>query len=187
MFKELLHLYQFVDQTMAMLFKKFPEEVMCKKGCTDCCNAVFDLSYIEAVFLLSIFQKLPRQTREEILLRCQTAEQQWQKIFTDGGDPSLARIRCPLLGENGQCSCYEARPINCRTYGVPTIINGSAHVCGLSKFSKGKSYPTLDLAPLQKSLYDYSVAAAGQSLADKRWSVATLLLHPEQLITEEKK
>jgi Fe-S-cluster containining protein len=181
MFAKLLHLYQFVDQTMAMLFEKFPDEVRCGKGCTDCCNAVFDLSYIEAANLLTLFRHLEPNTQNEILDRCRTAEQQWQKIFTGQGDPSTARIRCPLLGDQGLCHCYAARPINCRTYGVPTVINGAAHVCGLSNFSKGKSYPTVDLAPLQKSLYEYSVESAGEKLGRQRWPVAAILLHPEQL------
>ncbi len=182
MFNELLHLYQFVDQTMAMLFKKFPDEVMCQSGCTDCCNAVFDLSFIEAAYLLTTYRSLPPQTREEILQRCLPAEKEWKEIFSGEGDPSRERIRCPLLGDDGKCCCYQARPINCRTYGVPTIINGKGHVCGLSKFSKGKTYPTLDLGPLQKSLYDYSVNAAGEQLGKKRWPVAAVLLHPQELI-----
>jgi len=184
MFAKLLHLYQFVDQTMAMLFKRFPDEINCGKGCTDCCNAVFDLSYIEASNLLAHFKALPAYIKSEILARCSLAEQQWQQIFASKTDPSTARIRCPLLSDQGLCHCYDARPINCRTYGVPTVINDSAHVCGLSDFSMGKSYPTIDLAPLQLSLYEYSVASAGEKLGRQRWPVALILLHPEKLTAE---
>ncbi|MCB2183309.1 MAG: hypothetical protein KQH63_14845 [Desulfobulbaceae bacterium] len=185
MFNDLLHLYQFVDQTMSILFQRYPEEIMCKKGCTDCCNAAFDVSYIEGAFLLTAFRELPPDICEQILQRCQKAEKEWDQVLSGEIDPSRARIRCPLLNDSGQCSCYKARPVNCRTYGVPTIIKGSAHVCGLSKFSKGKSYPTVDLEPLQKSLYDYSVATAGDDLGIRRWPVSILLLHPDQLIAAE--
>ncbi|MCK9294343.1 MAG: YkgJ family cysteine cluster protein [Desulfobulbaceae bacterium] len=181
MFAKLLHLYQFVDQTMAMLFDRFPAEIRCGKGCTDCCNAVFDLSYIEAANLLAHFKTLPPDSQNEILAGCPPAEQQWLEIFQGNGDPSTARIRCPLLSSQGLCRCYAARPINCRTYGVPTVINGAAHVCGLSNFSMGSSYPSLDLAPLQRSLYEYSVDSAGEKLGRQRWPVAVILLHPEQL------
>jgi Fe-S-cluster containining protein len=184
MFAKLLHLYQFVDQTMAMLFNRFPDEIRCGKGCTDCCNAIFDLSYIESSYLLALFKTLPPDIRGEILARCPSAAQQWQEIFDSKADPSTARIRCPLLSDQGLCHCYAARPVNCRTYGVPTVINGSAHVCGLSNFSIGKSYPTLDLAPLQHSLYEYSVKSADEKLGRQRWPVAIILLHPEKL-TEE--
>ena len=181
MFAKLQHLYQFVDQTMAMLFERFPDEVRCGKGCTDCCNAVFDLSYIEAANLLSLFRDLPPEIQNEILARCPTAEQQWLEIAAGRNDPSTARIRCPLLSDQGLCHCYAARPINCRTYGVPTVIHGAAHVCGLSNFSKGKSYPTIDLAPLQHSLYEYSAASGGEDLGRQRWPIAVILLHPERL------
>lgn len=181
MFAKLLHLYQFVDQTMAMLFNRFPDEIRCGKGCTDCCNAIFDLSYIESSYLLVLFKTLPPDIRGEILARCPSAAQQWQKIFNSKADPSTARIRCPLLSDQGLCHCYAARPVNCRTYGVPTVINGSAHVCGLSNFSIGKSYPTLDLAPLQHSLYEYSVENVGQKLGRQRWPIAIILLYPEKL------
>ncbi|MBU0968523.1 MAG: YkgJ family cysteine cluster protein [Proteobacteria bacterium] len=181
MFAKLLHLYQYIDQTMAMLFDRFPSEIRCGKGCTDCCNAVFDLSYIEAANLLAHFQTLTPDLQNEILTGCPQAEQQWQEIFKDKGDPSTARIRCPLLSDQGLCRCYAARPINCRTYGVPTVINGAAHVCGLSNFSRGSSYPTLNLAPLQRSLYEYSVESAGEQLGGQRWPVAAIFLHPEQL------
>ena len=184
MFAKLLHLYQFVDQTMAMLFNRFPDEIRCGKGCTDCCNAIFDLSYIESSYLLALFKTLPPDIRGEILARCPSAAQQWQEIFNSKADPSTARIRCPLLSDQGLCHCYAARPVNCRTYGVPTVINGSAHVCGLSNFSIGKSYPTLDLAPLQHSLYEYSVESADEKLGRQRWPVAIILLHSEKL-TEE--
>lgn len=180
MFSKLLHLNQFVDQTMAMLFQKFPDEVMCHKGCSDCCNAVFDLSLVEACYLVTLFQKEDETTRREVLERSKLAQEQWQEFFTSGSDPSQGRIRCPLLADTGVCACYRARPINCRTYGVPTVINGTGHVCGLSKFDKGKSYPTLDLTPLQKSIYEYSVQLGGKELGNKRWSVAAVVLNPEQ-------
>lgn len=157
---------------------------MCSKGCTDCCNAVFDLSFIEAAYMLTVFKTLFPETREKILEKSLEAEKQWQKIRANRSDPSFERIACPMLNDHGQCSCYSARPINCRTYGVPTIINGTAHVCGLSKFLKGTSYPTINLAPLQKSLYEYSTTAAGEQLGRNRWPVSVLLLHPDQLIVK---
>ncbi len=180
MFSQLLHLNQFVDQTMTMLFQKFPDEVRCHKGCSDCCNAVFDLSFIEACYFVTNFQKVDEVTRQEIVERAKHAHEQWVALFSGGSDPSHGRIRCPLLADTGVCACYRARPINCRTYGVPTVINGTGHVCGLSRFDKGKSYPTLDLAPLQKSLYEYSLQYGGEELGSKRWSVAAVVLNPEQ-------
>lgn len=181
MFTNLEQLYQFVDQTMAVLHEQFRNEVKCHKGCTDCCNAVFDVSYIEAKYILSLFEKLDTVTRKEILDRANIAQQQWQQMLDSQKDPSLLRIKCSLLNTNGECECYQARPVNCRTYGVPTVINEKGHVCGLSGFSKGETYPTINLNRLQESLYQYSVEAGGEACGCKRWSIAEILLNPECL------
>lgn len=184
MFTNILHLYQFVDQTMAVLHDQFPEEIKCHKGCTDCCNAAFDVSYIEARLLLAFFERLDKDTRKQITEQARKAWNEWQNMITTHCDPSLTRIRCPLLNDNGECACYRARPVNCRTYGVPTVINGEGHVCGLSGFSKGVSYPTINLSRLQESLYQYSIEAGGESHGSRRWTIAEILLHPERLENE---
>jgi Fe-S-cluster containining protein len=180
MFDRLLHLYKFIDQTMAVLYNQFPSEVKCHKGCTDCCHAVFDLSFIEAQYLLELFNTLPESTQKHILGRAEHAQQEWQQMVLKNDDPAHARIQCPLLNDAGECECYPARPVNCRTYGVPTVINKHAHVCGLSGFEKGSSYPTINLTPLQESLYQYSLEAGGETLGNMRQPVAEILLHSKE-------
>ncbi|MBC8317612.1 MAG: YkgJ family cysteine cluster protein [Desulfobulbaceae bacterium] len=182
MFTNLLHLYQFVDQAMAVLHEQFHEEVKCHKGCTDCCNAAFDVSYIEARYLLSFLETLDKDTRKQLTTQAHEASKEWQVMISNQADPSVTRIRCPLLNDNGECACYRARPVNCRTYGVPTVINGEGHVCGLSGFVKGESYPTINLSPLQESLYQYSIGAGGESCGSKRWTIAEIILEPQRLL-----
>jgi Fe-S-cluster containining protein len=70
------------------------------------------------------------------------------------------RIRCPLLDEGEKCGMYEARPITCRLYGIPTVIGGQAHTCGLSQFEEGKQYPTVKLDNIQRRLYEISFELA---------------------------
>ena len=177
MFTKLKKLYAFVDDTAQRVRERFPAEVKCRPGCTDCCSAVFDLSYIEAAFMAHCFQELEAETKKLILAQAEQALAEWQQLFAaPEPDPSTARIRCPLLNSEGLCSCYRARPVNCRTYGVPTIIHGSGHVCGLSGFRKGKSYPTINLDPLQQSLYEYSLELGGKEAGAGRWPVAAVLL-----------
>ncbi|WP_337391828.1 hypothetical protein [Desulfovibrio sp.] len=66
------------------------------------------------------------------------------------------KCRCPLLGDDDRCLLYQARPITCRLYGVPTAIAGQGHVCGFAAFEKGKSYPTVYLDKIQSRLEDLS-------------------------------
>ena len=70
------------------------------------------------------------------------------------------RIRCPLLDTDDRCALYADRPLTCRLYGIPTVIGGQAHTCGLSGFEPGKAYPTVKLDAIQQKLYDLSAELA---------------------------
>lgn len=174
---ELDKLFAAIDQAFEAVRKAHPEAIACGKGCADCCHAVFDLSLVEAVNLQAHFQGLDHSVREQIADAAQEARQAWEQIMESRLDPAVARIRCPLLAE-GVCLCYEARPVNCRTYGIPTVIDGKGHVCGLSGFEPGESYPTVNLAALQRILHDLSVQLAGEEEGAKRWPIAAVILAP---------
>jgi len=83
------------------------------------------------------------------------------KVYED--DPQMnsfalskERVRCPLLDQNEECILYPYRPITCRVYGIPTAIQGKAHVCGKATFEKGGTYPTFDLDAVYGELYRQS-------------------------------
>ena len=177
----LFSLYAAVDQAFAEVQELHPDEVRCGKGCEDCCHAAFDVSLVEAVNLLRHFALLPVNEQDAVLELAIKALADWDEIAKGGVDPALARIRCPLLNEDGNCRCYEARPVNCRTYGIPTEVNGKGHVCGLSGFDTGTSYPTVNLAQVQQVLYQLSVAKAGEDRARLRWPIAAVLLGKAEL------
>ncbi|MFA6464373.1 MAG: YkgJ family cysteine cluster protein [Desulfurivibrionaceae bacterium] len=176
MHHELDKLFGAIDQAFEAVRKDHREEITCNKGCADCCHAVFDVSLVEAVNLQTYLQQLEPTVQGEIAVAAQEARQAWEQIMESGLDPAVARIRCPLLDGQGACRCYEARPVNCRTYGIPTVIDGKGHVCGLSGFAPGKSYPTVNLASLQRRLYDLSVQLAGEEMGARRWPIATVIL-----------
>ena len=175
MFSKLLHLYSVIDQAVSQICGQFPDEVKCGPGCADCCHAVFDVSAIEAAYLLSLLSK---EQLAELQEPAKDAFAAFRTILAEQKNPAEERIRCPLLGPEDTCLCYKGRPINCRTYGTPTVIQGQAHVCGLSGFDKGLSYPTITLEPLQQSLYQYSVDLYGEELAGKRFPLALAILEP---------
>ena len=146
--------------------------VTCKEGCSDCCHALFDLSLVEAMYINRAFQQAfdygPQ--RSAILTRAAETDRQLTRLKRElfreeksGKSPEAimeeaARIkcRCPLLGDDDRCLLYQARPITCRLYGVPTAIAGQGHVCGFAAFEKGKSYPTVYLDKIQSRLEDLS-------------------------------
>ena len=180
--EELMAILTMVDQAFAEVTAQFPGEVKCGAGCDDCCRAVFDISLVEAVALASIMPGLAKEVREAALLRAVEALAAWEEqVVGNKTDLEKQRIRCPLLGDDGLCVSYEARPVNCRTYGVPTAIGGDGHVCGFSGFESGVDYPTVNLEQLQKGLLALSIRLAGEEVGRSRWPVAKVLLAPEEI------
>lgn len=178
--KDLHKLFAAIDNAFAEVQRQYGEEVRCGKGCDDCCHAVFDMSLIEAANLLHVFRSLESNEQKRVLHAATKAHDLWEEISSGKADPSVARIGCPLLTDKSVCGCYEARPINCRTYGIPTVIGGAGHVCGFSGFEQGKQYPTVNLEQLQQILYDFSVRLAGEEAGRKRWPVAEVLMRQDE-------
>lgn len=181
--EELIRLLTSVDHAFGEVQAQFSEDVKCGEGCDDCCRAVFDVSLVEAVALASVFLGLPEEIRLLSLERASEALVEWNELVGSDKDPAVQRIRCPLLGDNGLCLCYEARPVNCRTYGIPTVIGGVGHVCGFSGFEPGIDYPTIDLGQIQNTLMALSVRLAGEDAGHNRWPVAKILLAPDEIFT----
>lgn len=166
-FKKYEKIREGVDKVFAQVCSTHPEQVRCGLGCSDCCNALFDLSLVEALYLNARFnQAFTGATRSRILDRADQAEREGEKIkrmahraLQEGRPPSeilaeiaKARLRCPLLDEKDLCELYEHRPLTCRLYGIPTNIGGEAHTCGRSGFTPGVAYPTVNLEKLQDAL-----------------------------------
>jgi Fe-S-cluster containining protein len=169
-------LFAAAAEAVAAIKRDFSREVRCRKGCTDCCHAVFDISLAEARHLRQHFDTLARRERRGALARASRALAAWNALAAGQTDISTARIRCPLLTDQGVCICYEARPVNCRTYGVPTAIRGAGHVCGQSGFEPGRTYTTINLSPIQDRLLALSIELGGEKLGSMRWPVAAVLL-----------
>jgi Fe-S-cluster containining protein len=79
-------------------------QITCSEGCSDCCTAI-TLFPIEAAALNAAFEALPEAQRDAIRRHV---------LAHAGGE------RCPLL-EDHRCLLYSARPIICRTHGLPII------------------------------------------------------------------
>jgi Fe-S-cluster containining protein len=78
--------------------------ITCSEGCSSCCTAI-TLFPVEAAALNAALEALPDARRAVI---------QRHVAALAGGE------RCPLL-EDHRCLLYAARPIICRTHGLPII------------------------------------------------------------------
>ncbi len=175
-------LFTNVDNAVSVIVKDFAHLIKCKPGCTDCCYALFDISFIEALNLALIIKDLKRSERRKLERSAKKFQEKFSKLvkISDLSSMSENKIRCPLLTDEGLCYLYWARPINCRTYGVPTSLDGKSHVCGLSGFIEGDSYPTIDLSKIQRQLLELSLHIASiKQVAYKRFMISEVILSPQ--------
>ena len=174
-FKQYQSLVEQVDAVFQQVKSEYGECVACKVGCADCCHALFDLTLVEAMFIKHQFDKvIPKEARKKIIHRANVADRKVYKLKRAASkahqegkseneileEMAVQRIRCPLLDEGDKCDLYESRPITCRLYGIPTVIGGKAHTCGMSAFEEGKQYPTVKLDNIQRKLYEISFELA---------------------------
>ncbi len=78
----------------------------CGPGGCACCRHI-SVFPVEAVNLALALKELPAQQAEALRRRAQNAT-------ADGA--------CPLLNDDGRCALYAARPIICRSQGLPLLI-----------------------------------------------------------------
>ena len=194
---QLFHSYEFLVDRADAAFRKMEKEyrscIKCERHCSDCCHAVFGLFLIEAAYLKQHFDLLDRTKCQEALLRCNNMDRDLKrleiKLQTHEDDPQMhayimakERIRCPLLDDEQDCILYHFRPITCRVYGIPTKIQGKAHVCGRSGYKKREHYPAFDLDGVYQNLFTLSeelMNSAGCKNSDK----ASLLISVSKAIT----
>ncbi|MGD9608432.1 MAG: YkgJ family cysteine cluster protein [Desulfovibrionaceae bacterium] len=156
------------DALYARVAAACPGLMPCGPGCGDCCHALFDLTFIEAVYLNYHFNKAfpPGPARDALLEQANRADREHyrlkRKAFRAGEsgvstaeileDMAKERIRCPLLDDDNRCVLYAARPVTCRLYGTPLLIGGVTHTCGQTGFEPGGKYPTVMIEKLQDKL-----------------------------------
>jgi Fe-S-cluster containining protein len=80
------------------------EQITCSAGCSSCCTAI-TVFPVEAAAMREALANLPDQKAEEI-----------RQHVSEHADEE----RCPLLFHH-RCLLYDARPIICRTHGLPIV------------------------------------------------------------------
>lgn len=113
------------------------EDIVCAKGCSECCRGLFDITILDAAFLKQGFEKLPEDVRTKVSLRAQEQLKRIQSIWPEFTHPFALNIRpeeereelmtsdnetpCLLLGDDGRCLLYDFRPMTCRLHGLPLV------------------------------------------------------------------
>lgn len=96
-----------VDAMCRRVETEFAGQIACRRGCDGCCRHL-TLLPVEAYALARALAELPAALAAEIRERARHAS-------PDGP--------CPLLAD-GACLLYAARPLICRSHGLPLLIAG---------------------------------------------------------------
>jgi hypothetical protein len=110
----------------------------CGPGCCDCCRQHISVFPVEAVSIALALDTLPHEAAE--VLRDRAAR-------VTGEGP------CPLLTPDGRCALYAARPIICRTQGLPLLIDAGdgrrVAACPLNRLD-GETLPAEVVVDLER-------------------------------------
>lgn len=133
---ELLESYRQTWETGAAIAGPY---LTCRVGCTDCCVGVFEITALDAWRLrrgLAVLAARDPQLASQVRKR---AQEQWHLLqehfpgdrttgaFAADDDAreafcqAFAFVPCPVLEPStGCCLLYEARPLSCRSFGLPS-------------------------------------------------------------------
>lgn len=104
MIQKLQELHRKVDEFFAETATRRGSAMSCHAGCHECCHEDLTISPVEAHLLRLFLQGASREVRA--LIR----------------DRVRKRERCVFLhGTTGRCLIYPARPIICRSHGLPLL------------------------------------------------------------------
>jgi hypothetical protein len=144
-----------VDAFFARVEARHEAAMECRSGCHDCCLPGLSCTGVEARALREALRGLPAE--EQARLRARAAA------------PSADR--CVLLDEQGRCVAYEARPMICRSHGVPVRVRGR------------RGLPVLDACP--RNFRDGGPEALPASDVLDQETLSTMLLAIDALDARE--
>ncbi len=143
--------------------REYGEKIHCRKGCSDCCSHMFQITEVEAAYISSAVKQLPEERRRRLeesarqylprreeLLAERNVPDAWGSL-----PPAGMRLPCPAL-EDGACQIYSHRPLICRKYGVP-LFNPKqpdrVFACELN-FPPGTELDATELVQIQTGIHD---------------------------------
>jgi len=98
---EYLALVAKVDAFGRAVATRRADDLQCRAGCSACCAVELSVSGVEAARIEEALEALDAEARARVAGR------------------ASRRGRCVMLEDDGRCAVYEARPLVCRTQGLP--------------------------------------------------------------------
>jgi hypothetical protein len=141
-----------VDTFFARVTDRHGADMQCATGCSDCCHVQLSITPVEAAAIRAHVLAWPTERRRELA------------SVPTGND------RCAALDSAAKCKVYDARPLVCRSHGVPIrLTRGSLPVVQSCHRNFVQTAPDpdciLDQATLSATLYAIDAAEAGSGRA----------------------
>jgi Fe-S-cluster containining protein len=154
-----------VDAFFARVADRHGGDMQCATGCSDCCHVQLSITAIEAAAIRAHVLAWPSERRREL------------------ANAPTGNDRCAALDSAGKCKIYHARPMVCRSHGVPIrLTRGSLPVVQSCHHNFVRTEPDpdciLDQATLSATLYAIDAAEAtrmGENAPRERVDLAGLL------------
>jgi hypothetical protein len=153
-----------VDAFFARVAERHASDLRCAAGCDSCCRQRLTVTTVEADAVAELVRALPAEARARL-----------------GRDAHPDR--CAALDDDGRCQIYAARPLVCRSHGVPIRLRapGSLPVvqaCHLNFTARGPAAADpdciLDQTTLSATLGMIDRAHTGRD-DDRRHDLATVI------------
>ncbi|HUP29275.1 MAG TPA: YkgJ family cysteine cluster protein [Usitatibacter sp.] len=104
-----------VDEVIAESIKGHAVEVACKRGCGYCCHMQVEILPPEGFALAAWLRRSFDAARlAAVIERLRANAARTRELGLEGR--KRANLPCALLGDDGACSAYEARPAQCRRF-----------------------------------------------------------------------
>jgi Fe-S-cluster containining protein len=104
-----------VDEVLAVSIRNHAVQVACSRGCSYCCNLRVEVQPYEAFRLAAWLRRhfdAPRL--ESVIQRLRANVERTRALGKEAR--KRTNIPCALLGDDGACGAYDARPGQCRRY-----------------------------------------------------------------------
>jgi Fe-S-cluster containining protein len=108
-----------VDAFFARVEARHGEDMQCQTGCSDCCRVRLTITSVEAAAIADEVARWPAERRRALT----AADPGGGSGDGPGSGPG---DRCAALDAAGRCRIYAARPIVCRSHGVPIRLRRGA-------------------------------------------------------------
>ena len=104
-----------VDEVVDATLRGHSVQVACRRGCSYCCHLRVEVTPPEAFTLAEWLRRTASPERLALVIgRLRSNVERAGAIGTEAR--KRANIACALLGDDGACSAYEARPAQCRRF-----------------------------------------------------------------------